>query len=312
MAQFSQRVQILLATYNGAAFLAEQLGSLVAQTHRNWRLLAGDDGSRDSTPEILRAWAAGDERIALALPHPPFHSARDNFLYLMRQAAGAPYTMFCDQDDVWMPDKIGRALAKMLAAEAAWGRETPLLVFTDLQPVDRALTPLHPSLMTYQKLDPRRVAFRQLLVQNVVTGCTMMINGALCRKALALQDAANVVMHDWWLALVAARFGRLVYDEGATVLYRQHENNAVGARDARGPGAVVRRVLHPGAIARSLGRCRRQAAEFCRTYGPELAAEERRVLERFARPGHRGVWFYLQQGILKHGVPNNLGLFLFG
>ena len=231
MASDNANVGILLATYNGAAFLAAQLDSILAQTHENWRLVIRDDGSTDKTPEILEAFRARhQEKVVILEDEAGNLGLVQNFSRLMEQA-GAGYIALCDQDDVWKPEKLELSLQKMRTLEAEHGTEKPLLVFTDLTVVDEDLRIIHPSFWRYQGLRPERCnALNRLLLQNVVTGCTALMNRPLMQKAVPIPEMAHV--HDWWIALVAAAFGSAGYVAEPTVLYRQHGENIIGAKSA--------------------------------------------------------------------------------
>src|SRR5690606_13737176 len=144
-------------------------------------------------------------------------------------ASTADYIMFCDQDDVWLPGKVTLTLAKMQELEAACGAETFLLVHTDLRIVDENLNLVADSGHRYQQIDPDRGnTLGRLLVQNIATGCTIMVNRALRDLALPIPGAA--LMHDHWLSLVSACFGKIAYLPEPTLLYRQHSGNKVGAQ----------------------------------------------------------------------------------
>ena len=224
-------VDILLATYNGAAFLGAQLDSIVAQTHKNWRLVIRDDGSTDKTPEIIEAFRARHpDKVVVFDDEAGNLGLVQNFSRLMEHA-GAGYVAFCDQDDVWMPEKLELSLQKMRDMEAEHGADKPLLVFTDLTVVDQDLRVIHPSFWRHQSLQPERCnALNRLLLQNVVTGCTALMNRTLTQKAVPIPEKTHV--HDWWIALVAAAFGSAGYVAEPTVLYRQHQKNIVGAKSA--------------------------------------------------------------------------------
>ncbi len=242
----SREVCILCATYNGAPYLAQQIASIQAQSHRRWRLIVRDDGSRDDTVAVVAAFAAADDRISLMQDEQGNQGPAQNFGRLMEHPAARAATclMFADQDDVWHPDKISRSLAALTAAETAHGKQTPILVHTDLQVVDASLRVIHPSFIKQQRLCPRRQSpLRSLLVRNFATGCTFMFNGPL--RALACPLPAQAVMHDWWLALCAAVAGHLEFVPSATMDYRQHAANQVGAR---GPWATLRRAWAKGSL----------------------------------------------------------------
>lgn len=214
-------VDILLATYNGEAYIREQIDSLLGQTYRDIRVIVRDDGSTDATREIVAEYAG---KIEIIFDHENL-GPQQNFARLMRFSTGE-YIMFCDQDDVWKSDKVENSLKCMKQLEAAWGN-IPLLVHTDLCVVDKDLEVLAPSFWEYVKLNPKNNTLNRLIVQNVVTGCTMLMNRALLELSKNIPKEA--VMHDWWIALVAAAFGKIAFLDEATIYYRQHGKNQVGA-----------------------------------------------------------------------------------
>lgn len=222
------RVDILLATYNGAEYLADQIESLYRQDHTHWRVLARDDGSRDDTPAILRRYADQDpERFVLVGQDGANLGFVGNFARLMEHST-ADYLTFCDQDDVWLPEKLTVSLNRMRELEATRGVETPLLVHTDVRVVDSELGEIAPSIWAYQGMDPAAGdTLNRLLIRNVVVGCAAMFNKPL--KELALPMPKEAKAHDWWITLVAAGLGAVSHVTAPTVLYRQHTGNAIGA-----------------------------------------------------------------------------------
>ncbi len=287
----SPRIDILLATFNGELYLAEQLDSVRAQTYGNWRLLARDDGSTDATPAILRRYAALEpERIAIVEDGPCGLGARGNFSRLM-QRADADYVMFCDQDDVWLPGKIDTLLGAMRKLESETGADAPLLVHSDLRVVGPGLEELHPSFWAYQSIDPDfGKSINRLLIQNVVTGCAALCNRRLVELSRPIPPES--LMHDWWLALVAVSYGRIAYVADATVLYRQHGANTLGAKRKTLLTWLLRGVRSP---RRAFGRARtliaatqEQAAAFGRCYGTRLPPPVLDSVVRFAGLGEQG------------------------
>jgi hypothetical protein len=222
------RVQVLLGTFNGARFVREQIESILAQTYQPLQILARDDGSTDETRAILEDYAARiPERFALMPSSSATGNAKFNFMRLLA-AADAPYIAFADQDDVWLPEKIERTMREMQRLEEAHSRDWPLLVFTDLRVVNDRLETLHDSFWASQKIRPGHIhSLRRLVMQNVVTGCTMLINRALQQASLPMPTEA--FMHDWWIALIAATQGSSSFLRETTVLYRQHGGNVLGA-----------------------------------------------------------------------------------
>lgn len=240
-------VDVLLATYNGARHLPDQLASLLAQTHGEFRLLVSDDGSSDGTQALLRQWAPrfGGRMAVLANPQPGRGVAR-NFEFLMHaslEGGAARYVAFCDQDDVWLPHKLATLVAALEQLERErGGDQAPCLAHCDLEVVDAALQPIHPSFARHQHFDPAQCSDVSLLSVNQVTGCAMLVNRVLLRQALPLPDAA--VMHDWWCALLAAGGGRRFIDQ-PLVRYRQHGANQLGAK-GRSLGSRLTRLLREG------------------------------------------------------------------
>lgn len=225
-------VTIVLSCYDGAAYLPEQLESIRGQTWRDWRLLIRDDGSSDATPAILERAAQADGRITRIMDDRGNLGPVGSFGRLLELAlgSGARYVALADQDDVWRADKLERQLALLEAHDSSHGADQPCLVHSDLAVVGSRLEPIHDSYFGYQRLDCRAPdPLRRLLLQNFVTGCTVVVNRALLRAALPMP---RVVMHDWWLAQCAAALGRIVLLPEATVLYRQHAANVVGSRGA--------------------------------------------------------------------------------
>ena len=221
---------ILLATYNGAAYLTEMLASIRRQTCDDWRLLARDDGSSDDTLQMLQQAAQADSRIEVIVDSSERLGAVGNFSRLLQLAeAQGPTTVSCaDQDDVWLPHKLECELRELRRLTTVHGERTPLLVHSDLRVVDAALRPLRDSLHRAVHVDPRAAdPLAALCVTNFVTGCTAAFNRALLNVVAPLPAEAR--MHDWWIALCAATVGKIGYLDEPTVLYRQHASNVVGA-----------------------------------------------------------------------------------
>jgi GT2 family glycosyltransferase len=228
------RTTIALATFHGARYLPAQLDSLAAQTFPDFSILARDDGSFDDTRPTLVAAARRDPRIEIFEDEAERLGAAGNYGRLLDAAfaRGAERFFLCDQDDVWRPDKVEKQMAALDAAETEFGRQTPLLVHTDLEVAGRDLETIHPSFLKYQGLRHEAAEpLRTLCVQNFATGCTMLANRALIERALPIPEEA--VMHDWWLAIVAAATGKLLFLPEATVRYRQHGGNRLGAQSYR-------------------------------------------------------------------------------
>lgn len=273
MSAEAKSVVVLMSTYQGERYVAEQLHSILAQLPAEGRILIRDDGSRDRTVDVIGTFA--DPRITLVRGDNIGFGA--SFLTLL---AGAPddadMVMFSDQDDVWLPEKIQRAWAHLQQLGA-----TPGLYGSAKMLVDQSLRPLLPSPSW-----PRGPSFTNALMENIVTGCTAAIN----RPALALMKHAGVApgvrFHDWWLYLVISAFGQVVYDDEPTLLYRQHAGNQIG----QGAGRLDRFLQIVGFLERHdwVGILLAQARALQRHYGSELSREaSATVLRHFRLTGVR-------------------------
>lgn len=215
-------INILMSTYNGEKFLEDQLRSIQEQTVTDWQLLIRDDGSKDGTTEIIRHHASLDSRIHFINDGQDENYGVIKSFYSLVKASQADYYFFSDQDDVWLPDK----LEIQLSATKGRDQAKPLLVYTDLKVVDQDLRVLSESMIRSQS-HHANTSLRQELTENTVTGGTMLINHALAERWTVTED---LLMHDWYLALLAAALGDLVYLDRPTELYRQHDHNVLGAR----------------------------------------------------------------------------------
>lgn len=226
-------IEILLATYNGEKHLEEQLASIEQQTYKNWRIRVHDDQSSDGTWEILERFQGkyGKEKVILRRNVPASGGSKNNFIGLI-QASDAEYMMCCDQDDVWHADKIEKTYKRMRQMEQRYGKENALLVYTDLRVVDAELNEIHPSFHECMNLRTGNYLCYEM-IQNQVTGCTVMINKRLKKYVDSVENTDKIVMHDHWLALIALVFGKMSYLKSVTMDYRQHGNNVVGAQNAR-------------------------------------------------------------------------------
>lgn len=220
-------IQILMSTYNGEEYLTEQLDSLLAQTiakKEGWEMeiLIRDDGSKDKTCDILQDYAKQDSRIRYtACANAGVINSFFELIDLSEK--DADYLAFCDQDDVWMPEKLERAVTKL--TERGGAADKPLLYCGRPLLTDSSLNPID-TVWLGGKLRP---SFGNALVENICVGCTCVINRALA-DLLRLGRPSFTTMHDRWFYLVASCFGEVLYDTKAMICYRQHGGNAVGMK----------------------------------------------------------------------------------
>ncbi len=273
-------VEILLATHNSEKYLRELLDSLVGQTYLDIRILISDDGSTDSTCAILRDYAGRHPYIEILDNGSPLGGAKQNFFNLAGYA-NAEYVLFADHDDFWYPNKVEDTLKRMHEMESKYGSETPLLVHTDLEVVDENLNTVAPSMMQVQHLSKTFTRINRILVQNHVTGCTVMVNAALLKK-VKYKNIENVIMHDWWLALIASGFGRIGFLDKSTIKYRQHGENQVGAKNVATAGYVADSLSNRDMLRKRISDTYLQAGEFYETYKGELPAETEKIVRVYA------------------------------
>ncbi|MBQ8617060.1 MAG: glycosyltransferase family 2 protein, partial [Clostridia bacterium] len=293
-------VEILLASYNGEAYIRDQIDSILHQTDERWHLTVSDDGSSDRTPEILDEYVNQyPNKITRVYSGRRFGNARDHFFWLIEQCK-AEYAATCDQDDHWYCDKVKKQIDALLAAEEQYSREMPLLVFSDQTPTDAQLNPLASSFMRYQNQFFDYFDYRSILMQNVVTGGAMAFNRALAELAMQCVDPQRTIMHDWWMAAVAARFGKIVYIDEPLSDYRQHGTNSVGAKDVRSAAHVFNKLSHIEAIRKTTRDKKRQACAFADTYALCLGKEDEAFLAPFVKD-KSGPLFYWKHRELIHG-----------
>lgn len=308
-------VDILLASYNGEKYIKEQLESIVNQTYKEWRLIIHDDQSLDRTTEILQEMihsfekqyhsSAFEKKIKLSVNSESCKGAAANFLGLLKEAKN-DYVMFCDQDDVWYPDKIEKSLKLMKRLEKKYGSHKPLLVYTDLAVVDEQQQMISSSFRQYMNI-PLHLRLPRLLMQNSVTGCTILMNRSLYKLLMEAGNVEKIVMHDHFAALLAVIFGNTAYIPEATMKYRQHGKNAVGASNARSLAFLWKRYRQgKNKFREDLYRSMVQAGYLLELYGDRICDnEDKQLIYRFSHLYKRNklqrVFFFIKYRVIKYG-----------
>ena len=216
------KVNILMSTYNGQQFLAEQIRSIQDQSYTDWTLFIRDDGSSDNTKEILKDFERQDSRIHLIDSDKSDNLGVIKSFHKLVNHDRADYYFFSDQDDVWLPNKLELSLKEAQNYLA----DLPLMVYMDLKVVNQDLEIMTESMVKSQS-HHANTELVQELTENTVTGGVAMINHALAEM---WQETDDILMHDWYLALLASAFGNLVFIDQPGELYRQHSDNVLGAR----------------------------------------------------------------------------------
>lgn len=292
-------VDILLATHQGETYLEAQLDSLLAQTWPNIRIIVSDDGSTDGTLRILQNYARRYPGKFEVLDNPQRPGGVVSNFNRLASASTAPYVCFCDQDDLWLPDRVAAGVRAIQEVERRHpGLDLPIMAHSDLALIDRDGNLIDPSMWRFQHLDPATASVpARILTQNVVTGCTMTANRAALRQACPVPLEA--VMHDWWLAVWCSGRGVVVTLPQAFVQYRQHANNTVGAK--RWDRSWILTILLSGRVPfgdvrTSRERTSRQAVALARTGDDPLA----RLAARYARLADAS-WPMRRYLIVRHG-----------
>lgn len=272
-------IDILMAVYNGENYLAEQIESILSQSYTEWRLIICDDGSSDNSFDIISRYSKKyPEKIFCYKNTVPTGSAQGNFMSMTKYVL-SDYVMFSDQDDVWLPEKIELTMKKMTEAEKE-NKNTPILVHSELMIVDSELETLYSSFTKYQGVNPNLSSINRLLVQNNVTGCTAMINRPLFELVKNV-TAENMLMHDWWLALTAAAFGRIEFIEKPLIKYRQHNNNQLGAVNNKSIKGAVKIVLERTHTKKRVSMTYSQAKMFYKKYADLLPSDKVEIINKY-------------------------------
>jgi glycosyltransferase involved in cell wall biosynthesis len=295
------KVGILLCTYYGQRYLAEQLDSIAAQSHSNWEVWASDDGSKDDTRAILEAYQKKWPEGRLSVHVGPAKGFAANFQSLTSKTSiDADYYAYSDQDDIWEVDKLARAVDWLDSVS----RNTPALYCSRTRLVDAENNEIGLS-----PLFSKSPSFTNALVQNIGGGNTMVFNNSARALLRETEGNTQIVSHDWWAYMVVTGCGgKVFYDEKPTLRYRLHNANLVGANFSW-PARVKRlRMLWQGRFRIWIDS---NLAALCKLE-VKLTPENRVILERFAKARQMRLVFRLlnlkRSGICRQTLLGNLGL----
>lgn len=265
-------VAVVMSTYNGERYLNEQIDSILAQTYPNMLVHVRDDGSSDGTIALLAAYER--EGLIEVDRGQNVGVTRSFYLGIAAVADRADYIVLCDQDDVWHVDKVERAIGAL----GKYPSGTPLLHYTEVNYCDGALARQGVSHLC--RFVPR---FEGLFFENCCSGNVTTINQPLAELVLK-SGPERVFYHDWWIALLCACFGHLVYDSEPSVEYRRTGDNVSPT------GAGIKLATHrlkEALDADRLAPISRQLEKLLDEYGAVMTDERRAVLELFCTKGHR-------------------------
>ena len=308
------KVAILMATYNGEKYLEEQIESILDQTYKDFILYIRDDNSTDNTNKIIDEYVekypekivkVNDERVA--------KGACNNFMYLLEHVYKLnkyEIFMFSDQDDVWLEDKVKVTVNEYNKLN---NKERPILMHTDLKVVDSQLHTINESFLEYSNLNGEYDKFNNYLIQNNVTGCTMLINKRLVD--LVKFDISNLCMHDWYFALIASAFGQAIYKNYATIKYRQHGSNVLGAKKGKGLKRIYDKLIKDNTIKEDLNKVFKQAENFKEIYYDLLDEEYKKIIDDFCKIPKvnkiRKIIIICKNRFYKHSISRIIGEIIF-
>lgn len=304
-------IAVVMATYNGEKYVGEQIESILASTYQDFELFIYDDGSKDNTVSLIQNYEKQNPDKVHVFLNETNLGLTMNFLHALSRTT-ADYIMFSDQDDVCKHNKMAVTLKRMKHMEAQLGRECPIAVFTDAVVVDQNLNVIKNSFFCLGHLNPFKTDLPHILMENKLIGCTVMVNAALRKVLLSHQMPKEARYHDWWVALIAAAFGKIGFIKESTLLYRQHSGNIIG-----GTGFLSyfkNRVTSLQKQREAIRLLERQADEFLTVYDDILTEKNKEILWHFANLHQMN---FIQRriqilcfGYLKTGLVRNLGLLL--
>ncbi|MGH6760501.1 MAG: glycosyltransferase family 2 protein [Phyllobacterium sp.] len=303
MNDMPETVAILMGTWNGALYLDEQIDSLLRQTHPHIDVWVSDDGSSDDTLAILEQWRQRWSKGRFVVLKGPRNGFAENFRSMLtNRDIVADYYAFCDQDDIWVDDKLQRAIDWMKGD----GNDVPLLhcsrtVTMSERGDDGGFSPLF----------TRSPSFENALVQSIAGGNTMTLNRRARDLVAKASRRSAFVSHDWWCyLLVTGAGGRVFYSSEPLVRYRQHGSNQVGANTGIRARLTRMRMLASGRFARWTDRNIEGLSE-CRSLLSDKASE---TFDLFLGIRQNSLWGRLSalrlSGIHRQTVTGQIGLYI--
>ncbi|MHA7579452.1 glycosyltransferase family 2 protein [Paenibacillus vandeheii] len=267
------KVCIMLSTYNGVKYIDEQMKSLLAQHKVDVKINIRDDGSSDGTVQKLNEYAKSHPDQIRVIEGENLGVIGSFFELMLQTEPVYDFYAFCDQDDVWKPDKLSRAVTKLKLSQS----NVPLMYCSSTQMVDQDLN----NLNVWPTLPPKPLSMYNAMVENCCVGCTVVMNSVTFDRVRANipSDLTQIIMHDRWIYLYVSAFGEVIFDEKPMILYRQHQENVLGGINE---GWLMKwksrlmRFLSEGSF-----RLSRQASVFLETYKDQLSAQQQKDIQHF-------------------------------
>lgn len=303
-------ISVIICTYNGEKYIEEQLNSLKEQSVFINEYIICDDNSSDNTCVIVNRYIEKNPELNIKLlKNGKNRGVIRNFEFGLNQASG-DYIAFCDQDDVWLPNKIEISLNKIKEMEQKYGKKIPLLVHTDLLVVDEDLEIINSSFFLQEglKVYKNEEVLKALFLQNNLVGCTMFFNKIA--KELALPFPKHIIMHDYWLGLVVASKGKIEFVNQKTIKYRQHKKNVVGAKNYISFKSL-KKVFDKKYLDKSINAIIMQNKEVVNFKSGFLVENNKWFLEALNALEKNNVIDMIKLKVHKHGILRNIVLYSF-
>lgn len=309
-------IDIVIPTHNSSQWIDQFIESVLNQDNQNWQIITRDDGSTDDTAERMRSWAQrlGDKITIISNPDNVNCGPVGSYNILLG-ASRTNWIMLADPDDIWKPNKISATMKAMLKAEKTSGADKPIVIFTDAEVIDEHGQILASSYWKWSRLNPKlAVIFHRMIVESSALSSTMMVNRATLNLALPVMGSS--AFQDWWLALVASAFGKIVYLSERTISYRRHSSNdSEVPLTASSIGVVSNLFSARQRVEKLLRELAPQAAAFAVRFREQLPPSELAALEAASKlPSSKAIVRRLT--IIRHGLwfaspIKNIGLLLF-
>ena len=304
-------IDIILSAYNGSSYIREQIDSVLGSDQKDIRLFVFDDVSSDDTTEIVREFEQAEPGRVFLIKNAYNKGFCRNFIEGLEYVTAkypADYYAFCDQDDVWFGDRPTICLENMKRAEDEVGRVVPVMLFTDAVLTDEKMCRLDNNFFKESRLNVNRLDLASELMENKCIGCTSFMNHALASMITGFDR--RIRYHDWWAALTAAAFGKLIYVDRPTVMYRQHGNNQVGQTGFC--EYISSRADNIRDTRRRITQTIAQASAFHKQYSNLMSDENRRIVREFIALGRVGPIerrrLIIKNRFYKSGLLRNLGI----
>ncbi len=270
----AKKVAVLLSAYNGEKFIEEQLESILNQDYENIEIFIRDDGSKDNTASILKKYSSNNK---IHIEFGENVGFINSFFWLVNNSKDADYYAFCDQDDVWLPGKISRAVEII----STYSEDKPLLYFSNYDFYDANM-----NFIGKHTLNKPAISFRNALVDCVSLGFNSVFNFTAC-SYIRKNTPVHCDGHDWWMYMICSAFGNVVYDDTVTVKYRRHANNVSdgGANFFKFQVWRFKKFF----LNNYFRKIREQIIEFSSLYYNELNTDNQTVISLFTKKGFHPV-----------------------